>query len=352
MLELDKYLARDKLSQEKGDWGLTYAEKWRGKTYALAYWVEPFGIYYNKTMFQKLASPTPGRSGTSRGSGRWRRCWTPRGGQPPRRRTSGAWTGPPATTRSGTLIWTQGVTHFDYDLMKWQLDIPASVQAHTWMMDWVKKTRWNISGNPERGEMMAPWGGRALDNSWDDTFRQRQGGHPLPLGERLEPDVAGGQGPVRLGHDAQPSINGKTGASWTAGHPVNAWAKTKHPDDVWEFLKFLIMDDFQNFMGQEQILVPSKLSAQAQVLPAPGAVPQSAPQVFSDVFKRPHGIYMRHFEAGKNGTVYNEFRDKIFSGELGMGNGLKEASARMTQDIDFGGGEPPFKGLKMPIQPK
>ena len=46
---LDQLMARDKISQDKG-YGLTYAEKWRGKTYQLAYWVEPFGIYYNKTM--------------------------------------------------------------------------------------------------------------------------------------------------------------------------------------------------------------------------------------------------------------------------------------------------------------
>ena len=35
-----------------------------------------------------------------------------------------------------------------------------------------------------------------------------------------------------------------------------------------------------------------------------------------------------------------------------MANGLKEASTRMNQDIDFGGGEPPFKGLKLPVQPR
>jgi ABC-type glycerol-3-phosphate transport system substrate-binding protein len=46
---LDQLMSRDKITQDKG-YGLTYAEKWRGKTYQLSYWVEPFGIYYNKTM--------------------------------------------------------------------------------------------------------------------------------------------------------------------------------------------------------------------------------------------------------------------------------------------------------------
>jgi multiple sugar transport system substrate-binding protein len=352
MLELDKYLSRDKLSQEKGDWGLTYAEKWRGKTYALSYWVEPFGIYYNKTMFQKLGIPDPWQKRDKPGE------WTLEEMLDAARRATNPstndWGLDWATGYHdiGPLIWTQGVTHYDYDQMKWQLDIPASVQAHTWMMDWVKKTRWNISGNPERGEMMAPWGGRALDNAGMTPFANGK----VAIHYRSVNDWSRMWPVIKDQFDwdmmPQPSINGKTGASWTAGHPVNAWAKTKHPDDVWEFLKFLIMDDFQNFMGQEQILVPAKLSAQAKFFRPPAQYPNQHPQVFSNVFKRPHGIAWRHFEAGKNGTVYSEFRDKIYSGELAMGNGLKEASARMTADIDYGGGEPPFKGLKLPIQPK
>jgi hypothetical protein len=75
-------------------------------------------------------------------------------------------------------------------------------------------------------------------------------------------------------------------------------------------------------------------------------------KVFADVFKKPHGISFRHFKTTENGTVYTEFRNKIYSGELGPTNGLKEASTRMNQDIDWGGGENPFKGLKLPVGPR
>ena len=112
------------------------------------------------------------------------------------------------------------------------------------------------------------------------------------------------------------------------------------------------MDDFQEFMAQEQILDPAKNSAQKKFFRAPAQYPYHHAQVFAVVFKRPHGIPWRHFQADKNGTVYSEFRDRIYNGELDMVNGLKEASARMNQDGDYGGGEPPFKGLKLPIQPK
>jgi multiple sugar transport system substrate-binding protein len=352
ILQLDKYLTRDKINQEK-DWGLTGAEKWRGKTYGLAYWVEPFGIYYNKTMFQKKGIPDPWEKKDKPGE------WTLDEMQDAARRATSTaanewgldW-GNPDYHGIGPLIWTQGVTHYDYDQMKWQLEIPASVRAHQWMMDWRSKQRWNISGNPERAEMMAPWGGRALDNAGMTPFAYGK----VAIHFRSVNDWSRMWPVVKDGFDWDmlpiPSIDGKVGASWTAGHPVDAWAKTKYPDDVWEFLKFLIMDDFQGFMAEQQILVPAKKSAQARFFRPPAQYPYQHAQVFADVFKKPLGISWRHFKAGDNGTVYNEQVNKIFNGELALTNGLKDLTERLNQDVDYGGGEPPFKGLKLPIQPR
>jgi ABC-type glycerol-3-phosphate transport system substrate-binding protein len=350
MLQLDKYLSRDKITQER-DWGLTYAETWRGKTYALAYWVEPFAVYYNKTMLQKKGIADPWEKRERPGE------WTLEEMLDTARRATN-----PAEDEwgldwaygyhdIGSLIWTQGATHYDYDQMKWQLETPASIQAHTWMMEWLKKNRWNVAG-PERTRMMEPWGGRSLDNNGMTPFAYGK----VAVHYRSVNDWSRMWPVVRDQFDWDmlpvPSIGGKPGASWTAGHPVNAWVKTKYPDDVWEFLKFLIMDDFQEFLAQEQILVPAKKSAQTKFFRAPAQYPYQHAQVFADVFKRPHGIPWRHFQADKNSTVYSEFRDRIYNGELDVVNGLKEASARMNQDVDYGGGEPPFKGLKLPIQPR
>ena len=138
--------------------------------------------------------------------------------------------------------------------------------------------------------MMAPWGGRALDNAGMTPFANGK----VAIHYRSVNDWSRMWPVIKDQFDwdmlPMPSINGKAGASWTAGHPVNAWAKTKHPDDVWEFLKFLILDDFQGFMAQEQILVPAKLSAQEQVLPAPGAVPLPARPGLRRRVQAPHGI--------------------------------------------------------------
>ncbi len=349
IMELDKYLSRDKISQDKG-YGVTYAEKWRGKTFGLAYWVEPFGIYYNKTMFKKkgIADPwdkkdKPGewtqeemldaaRKATNPAEDEWGMDWAY------------------GHHDIGPLIWSQGETHYDYDAMKWQLETPASVTAHGWMLDWRMKNKWNVAG-PEKTRMMLPWGGRALDNNGMTPFAHGK----VAIHYRSVNDWSRTWPVVKDQFDwdmlPMPSIGGKQGASWTAGHPVDAWSKTKYPDDAWAFMKFLIEDDFQNFLAQEQVLVPAKQTAQAKFFRAPAQYPYQHATVFSEVFKRPHGIAWRHFRGGENASVYGAEVAKIYDGTVPLTQGLKDLSVRLQQDVEYGGGEPPFKGLKLPIRP-
>jgi ABC-type glycerol-3-phosphate transport system substrate-binding protein len=345
---LDSLMARDKISQEKG-YGLTYAEKWRGKTYQLAYWVEPFGIYYNKSLFKKKGIPDPWEKRDKPGE------WTleemldaaRRATDPSQDEWGLDWAR--GYHDIGPLIWSQGGTHFNYDPLEWTLDSPASVQAHTWMADWWAKNKWNVNG-PERDRMMAPWGGKALDvaggmtpfangkvaihyrsvNDWSRMW-------PV-VKDQFEWDML----PI-------PSIQGKVGATWTAGHPVNMTSSSKQKDATWDFLKFLISDDFQKFMAEEQVLVPAKIDAQTRFFRAPTQYPYQHATVFSSGFKKPHGTAWRHPKSSDHGTVYNEYRDKLYRGELPVANALKEANDRMKVLMDIGPGENPFKGLKLPL---
>ncbi len=349
IMQLDQLMARDKISQDKG-YAMTYAERWRSKTFALAYWVEPFGIYYNKTMFKKkgIADPwekkdKPGewtldemldacRKATNRAEDEWGMDWGY------------------GYHDIGPFIWSQGETHYDYETMKWQLENPASVTAHGWMLDWRMKSKWNIAG-PEKTRMMEPWGQRALDNNGMTPFANGK----VAVHYRSVNDWSRMWPVVKDQFDwdmlPMPSVNGKPGASWTAGHPVDAWSKTKNPDAVWDFLKFLIGDDFQTFLSQEQVLVPAKLDAQTKFFRAPSVQPTQHATVFSEVFKRPHGITWRHFKGGENSTVYGAEIAKIYDGSVPLSQGLKDLSARLQLDVDWGGGDPPFKGLKLPIRP-
>jgi multiple sugar transport system substrate-binding protein len=352
---LDPLLSRDKLSQDKG-YGLTYAEKWRGKTYQLSYWVEPFGIYYNKTMFQKKGIPDPWAKSSNPGT------WTieemvdaaRRATNPADNEWGFDWS--TGYHELGPLIWTQGATHYNYDPFGWQLDNPATVQVFQWFTDWTARTKYNIAApaiiHTERTKMMDPWGQRALDNNGMTPFANGKVAiHYRSVNDwsRMFPVV---KDQFQWDIMPLPSIGGKPGASWTAGHPVNMWSKSKQPDAAWDFMKFLISDDFQKFMSEAQVLVPAKVEHQANFYRAPSVQPHQHAKVFADVFKKPHGIAWRNFKSAENGTVWNEYRDKIISGQLGLANGVKEATARLNQDNEWGGGANPFAGLKLPIVPK
>ena len=84
----------------------------------------------------------------------------------------------------------------------------------------------------------------------------------------------------------------------------------------------------------------------------PSQFPYQHPQVFANIFKRPYGIIWAHYNAAKNTSMWATEVNKIFSGEVPMQGGLREMDRLLNQDIDYGGGENPFKGVRWPIQPK
>ena len=315
--------------------------------------MEPFGIYYNKTMFKRKGIPDP-----------WEKRDKPRrvdaggDGRRARRATN------PAENEWG-LDWATGFTddravHLDAGRhplrlrpqMTWHLEHPASVQAHTWMMDWVAKTRWNISGNPERAQMMEPWSGRALDNAGMTPFAYGKVAiHFRSVNDwsRMWPVVKD-----QFEWDMLPHAHHqREGGRLLYGRPPGrtCGTKTKHPDDVWEFLKFLIGDDFQGFMAQEQVLVPAKLNHQERFFRPPAQYPFQHAKVFADVFKKPLRHLVPPLQGGRERHGVHRVPQQDLQRRAGhWPAGWKEASTRMNQDIDWGGGEPPFKGLKLPIR--
>jgi ABC-type glycerol-3-phosphate transport system substrate-binding protein len=91
VLQLDKYLTRDKLTLDK-EWAILGIERWRQKTYGVPYWSEPHAVYYNKTLFKQKGIEDPWVR--TRNQGDWTLDeWTPPSGSTTRRTTSGACTG-------------------------------------------------------------------------------------------------------------------------------------------------------------------------------------------------------------------------------------------------------------------
>lgn len=356
VLEITKYLSRDKINLDK-DWGVLGIERWRQKTYGVPYWVEPFGIYYNKTLFKKRGVEDPWER--SKNKGTWNleeMVEAARKINDPANDIWGLDWGYTDMHGIGPFIWSQGVSHLQYDpKMEFNLQLPEVVQAHNWAIDWSMRQKFNVTAaTPEAGASRdrIQGGRKGISSGGVNRFSQGNIGihyrsvndwrrmWPI-IGTAFEWDML----PV-------PTIKGKPGAAWTAGHPVAAYSKTKHPEEAWTFMKWLMQDEFQGILAENQFLVPAKKKHQERFFRPPTEFKYQHPTVFADVYKKPYGIIWTHLNAAENNTTWNNEIKKIFSGELAVPSGLKEMERLLNQQIEYGGGENPFKGIRWPIVPK
>jgi ABC-type glycerol-3-phosphate transport system substrate-binding protein len=257
----------------------------------------------------------------------------------------------------GPLVWTHGVSHLQYDpQMAFDLQLPQYGAALTTAIDWMMRQRFNVAApSPEAAQARERiQGGRpAVDRPGGTNLfgTGKIGIHYRSVNDwrRMWPVIG-----TAFEWDMLPvpSMGGRLGAAWSAGHPVCAWAKTPHADRAWEFMRYLIQDEFQGYLAENQFLVPAKKSHQAKFFRPPDQYAYQHPAVFANVYKRPYGIIWTHYTAADNATLYNTEVGKIIRGEQPQQGTLQELERRLNAEIDYGGGENPFKGIRWPIQPK
>ncbi|MGH2350679.1 MAG: extracellular solute-binding protein, partial [Chloroflexota bacterium] len=356
VLEVTKYLSRDRITLDK-DWAVLGIERWRQKTYGVPYWAEPFGIYYNRSLFQQKGVPDPWERAQNKGD------WTleelvdaARKINDPANDIWGLDWGPGSAYGIGPLIWTLGVSHMQFDpQIEWLLGLPEVSQAFNWAIDWLMRMKIDVTSpapeaaaSRERLQGGKPGIGSGGINRFSTgkigihyrSVNDWRRMWPL-VGNAFEWDML----PV-------PSIKGKPGAAWTAGHPVCAYSKTQHPDEAWAFMKWLMQDEFQGILAEQQFLVPAKEKHQERFFRPPDQYKYQHPQVFANVFKRPYGIQWAHYNAPRNISTFGTEAGKMVRGEVPLQGGLADLQRVLNQDIDYGGGENPFKGIRWPIQPK
>jgi fructooligosaccharide transport system substrate-binding protein len=356
VLQLDKYLSRDRINLDR-EWGVLGIERWRQKTYGVPYWVEPFGMYYNKSLFRQKGVTDPWDRAQNKGD------WTleemvdaARRINDPANDVWGLDWGPANTYNIGPLIWTVGASHFQVDpKIEWTLQTPEVTQAFNWSIDWLMRQKIDVSSPAPEAVASRDriQGGRpGIGAGGINRFSQGKIGihyrsvndwrrmWPV-IGTSFEWDML----PV-------PSIKGKPGSAWAAGHPVCAYSKTKNPDECWEFMRWLMQDDFQGILAENQFLVPAKKKHQERFYRPPEQYKYQHPQVFAQAFRRPYGIQLAHYNAQRNQTTFNTEAGKLVRGEIPLQGGLTELQRVLNQDVEYGGGETPFKGMKIPLQPR
>ena len=170
--------------------------------------------------------------------------------------------GPQSAYNMGPLLWSAGVSHFQYDPnIEWTLGLPEVTQAFNTAIDWLMKMKIDVASPDAEATASRDrlQGGKpGIGAEGDQSLLHGQDRNPLPLGERLAPDVAHHRHVIRVGHAPRAGGAGQPGASWAAGHPVCAYSKTKQPDASWEFMRWLAGDEFQGVLAENQFLVPAK----------------------------------------------------------------------------------------------
>jgi ABC-type glycerol-3-phosphate transport system substrate-binding protein len=356
VLQIDRYLSRDKVALDK-EWAILGIERWRQKTYGVPYWVEPFGIYYNKSLFKQKGIADPWDK--AQGKGDWtleEMVEAARKINDPANDVWGLDWGPHSAYNMGPLLWSSGATHYQYDPnVEWTLGVPEVSQAFTTAIDWLMRQKIDVASpdadataSRDRLQGGKPGIGAGGINRFSTGkigvhFRSVNDWRRMwPLiGTAFEWDML----PV-------PAVRGKPGASWAAGHPVCAYSKTKQPDRAWEFMSWLMNDEFQGVLADNQFLVPAKQKFQERFFRPPEQYKYQHPQVFAGVFRRPYGVQWAHYNAPRNVTAFNTEAERLVKGEVPLQGGLADLQRVLNQDVDYGGGENPFKGLKLPVQPK
>ena len=337
IMDLGPIVAREKLNLDR-DYVLMGTEKWCGKTFALPYFAEPFGIYYNKTLLQKLGQQDPWVS--VRGDWTWDQMLNLAKVATQSEQKGMFW---PYTTQGyfGPWAWTYGANFVDWDTMKYQWSSPGNMDAVQRLQNAVFRDKtfmhadeWNAVRTAQGGIKEAFQSGKVLFwfRSVTDIPRNR-----LQIGSDFEWDVL----PVPK------ADNNRPGVGFQAGHPNWVAKETKKADAATRFALWLSQSESQDHMGETKFLMPALKSSHAPFVKLnPGESPAHIQQ-FPDVFKKAHGWHFRHHTTPDADALYVPLINAVMRGERPVISSMQELDTTMQQRLVIGACSP-YKGTKIP----
>ncbi len=338
ILEITDYLKRDKIDLTK-QYALMGSEIWCGKTYAMPFDADPRAVYYNKTLLRQAGAPDPWDDL----KGQWTfddmlnmMVKTAKITGNPGTDVYGVHMGYTGMSESnGMFVWSFGGTWADFQKMRYTLDSKESLDAHSYVLDWYNK-RLVIPNSvvSDLGGGEKPFGlGRAV-------FRVRaaasQSVIKKEVGDSFEWDI------VFFPSKTKPG----PGITIVSGNPHTISKSTRHPDESYEFVKWLAGDDVQGFWAREKIQLPTLKKWQETFTKDPSR----HVHVFGDIYKHPYGIHFRHNNLVKHYNEYGSEIAKVFDGARGMTDFLKDFNQRINQEVEYGDCLP-YKGMQVPIRP-
>jgi len=346
IMDITSVLAREKVNIDR-DYALMGTEKWCGKTYAMPYFAEPFGIYYNKSLLKKLGLQDPWVS--AKGDWTWDQMMsmakvatqdTDRDGKIDQWGIHWPYT-PPGYF--GPWAWTFGGNFVDWENAKYAFSSPSSIEAFQRLQTAIFRDH-TVMHNDEVNAVTQGIGGGVKTpfqagqtlfwfRSVTDIPRNR-----LQIGTNFEWDVL----PV-------PKVdNSKPGVGFQAGHPNWVAKETKKADAATKFVLWLSQSESQDHMADTKFLMPALKSSWPRFNKGTSATePPEHIQQFADVFKKPHGWHFRHHSTPDADALYGPVIHAVFRGGRPLVPGLQELDTTMNQKLVLGQCAP-YKGMKVP----
>jgi multiple sugar transport system substrate-binding protein len=344
ILNLNDRWKRDRFNLN--DYALMGTERWCANAYGMPFFAEPFGIYYNKTLLRQSGLPDPWAA-PKNGDWTWddmielsRRVSRPARGDEPAG-VWGIWWPYDNVTYFGPHVWTFGGDHVDFENMRWALDSQLSIEAYQRFSRWMQIDKIAyVNGTPEARALAAAYTGRDPFSAGRALFRFRSVTDVLTYERQVGADFEWDVLPV-------PRQGSRAGVSMTAGHPHIINARSKVPDQAYDFAKFLAGPQVQEVAGRARISLPA-LKSKFESFLSPPPVPHV--QIFTDIYKRPRGIHFRHHNTPENWSQYGGAITGLLMGEKPLVEGLRELNRQMNERVQYGNCAP-YKGLKHPLPP-
>jgi hypothetical protein len=143
--------------------------------------------------------------------------------------------------------------------------------------------------------------------------------------------------------------DGKPGVPVTSHNPNFVPAKSRYPDESYEWLKLLAGERFQNFAAERKLFAPSNKKAWKtyQTVNTKGKHLES---FIKHVYGRPHGFHF--YNAGMNaaGTAIDAELDTVYLDKKKLEDALRDANKKANDVVNFGKAKQPFKFM-VPKEP-
>ncbi len=333
-LDMTDRTKRDNMNL-RDDWELMGLEIWEGKVLCMPFDNDPRGIYYNKTAFKESGAKDP-----------WddlKGQWTWADMEDAARKTT-VKDASGKITRYGLqwnyahyqefspFVWTMGGNYADWTTLKYTLEDPAMVKSQEMLLRWAKQDKILITkeginemmgasgANPFRSGVAAMYHRAAYEvNIMADAIR-----------DKFEWDVA----PFPDMDKDHP------GAPVTSGNPNFVPAKTKYPDEAYEWVRTLASDETQKYFAEKKVFVPANKRAWKTYQTT--TPPKHAESFIRWVYGRPHGFHFYNAGMADAGRAAEAELDLVYLDKKPLLQALKDANKKANEFVNFGSAKDPF----------